>query len=103
MKEKLKPEELTLVTLAHDYSDEDEARDLLESWRWPNGAICPHCKNDGKEKPNSKLEPKSDSKSGVRKGVYFCGACRKQFTATIGTIFEDSHLPISKWMMAVFI
>src|SRR4029077_10008755 len=38
-----------------------------------------------------------------RKGVLKCGACRKQFTVTVGTIFEDSHLPISKWLMALFI
>jgi transposase-like protein len=48
-------------------------------------------------------KPKEASKSKVRKGVYKCGACRKQFTVTVGTIFEDSHIPISKWLMAFFI
>src|SRR5436853_113916 len=100
-KPELKPEEVTLFKLAQEYADEDKARELLESWRWPNGPVCPHCKNDGKEKPNSKLEAQADSKAGVRKGVYFCGACREQFTVTVGTIFESSHLPICKWMMAV--
>src|ERR1700685_3697699 len=99
----LSPEELNLVTLASQYSDEDKARDLLESLRWPAGAICPHCKNDGKQKPNSKLTAKPESKTGVRKGVYFCGACRKQFTVKVGTAFEDSHIPVSKWLMAMFI
>ena len=75
----------------------------LERLRWPDGAICPHCKNDGKSKPNSKLTPKAGSKSAVRKGVYFCGACRKQFTVTVKTVFEGSHIPISKWLMAWFI
>jgi len=103
MKEKLAPEEINLITLASQYSDNDKARELLEQLRWPNGAICPHCKNDGQAKTISKLEPKAGSKSAVRKGVYFCGACRKQFTVTIGTVFEGSHIPISKWVMALFI
>jgi transposase-like protein len=99
----LNPEELTLVTLAREYSDERKARALLESWHWPHGAVCPHCKNDGKVKPNSKLQAQADSEEGVREGVYFCGACREQFTVTVGTIFEGSHLPLSKWLMAIFI
>jgi len=96
-------DELNLITLAQDYADDNTARELLERLRWPHGAICPHCKNDGATKPNSKLEPKAGSKSAVRKGVYFCGACRKQFTVTVKTVFEGSHIPISKWLMAWFI
>ncbi len=95
-------DELNLISLAQEYSDEDKARGLLESILWPDGVICPHCKNH-KEKPIYKLQPKVTSKSAARKGVHKCGACRKQFTVTVGTIFEDSHLPISKWLMAIFI
>jgi transposase-like protein len=102
-KAKFDAEELTLVTLAQEYSDEGNARGLLESLRWPNGPICPHCKCDGKEKAIYKLTPKADSKRPARQGVYKCGACRKQFTVTVGTIFEDSHIPITKWLMAIFI
>jgi transposase-like protein len=102
MKEIEEKDELNLITLAQEYSDEDKARGLLESLLWPDGAICPHCKNH-KEKPIYKLQSKADSKAKVRKGVHKCGACRKQFTVTVGTIFEDSHLPISKWLMAIFI
>jgi transposase-like protein len=89
--------------LAQEYSDEDKARELLERLRWPNGPVCPHCKNDGKGKPISKLTPKASSKSAVRKGVYFCGACRQQFTVTVKTVFEGSHIPINKWLMAMFL
>ena len=101
--QKLKPEELNLVELAQKYSDPDKARKLLEEMRWPNGPVCPRCQNDGNGKSISKLNAQSGSRSGVRKGVYFCGACRKQFSATIGTVFEGSHIPISKWLMAMFI
>ena len=60
-------DELNLIKLARDYSDDDKARELLESLRWPNGCICPHCKNDGKGKSISKLTPKASSKSAVRR------------------------------------
>lgn len=102
MKEMAEREELNLITLAQQYSDEDAARGLLESILWPNGPVCPHCKNH-KEKAIYRLHPKPTSKAKVRKGVCKCGACRKQFTVTVGTIFEDSHLPICKWLMAIFI
>lgn len=97
----LNAEELNLVQLAREYSDEDKARALLESLLWPNGPICPHCKNDGKEKKIYRLIPKEGSKT--RKGVCKCGACRKQFTVTVGTILEDSHISLSNWVMAFFI
>jgi transposase-like protein len=103
MKTNEERDELNLITLAQEYSSDEKARAFLESKLWPNGPVCPHCKNDGKAKPNSKLEPKEGSKSAVRKGVYFCGACREQFTVTVGTIFEGSHMPIGKWLMAIFI
>jgi transposase-like protein len=102
MKTTEEKDDLNLITLAQEYSDEDKARGLLESLLWPDGAVCPHCKNH-KEKPIYKLQSKEDSKAKVRKGLYKCGACRKPFTVTVGTIFEDSHLPISKWLMAFFI
>lgn len=95
-------EELNLIKLASEYSDNDKARTLLESLRWPNGPTCPHCKN-ATDKPIYKLTPKDGSKTPARKGVYKCGACRKQFTVTVGTIFEDSHIPIGKWLMAIFL
>ena len=98
-------DELNLIALAQEYADEDKARALMESLRWPNGIVCPHCRNKG-EKPISKLEATTESvmkNKGVRKGVYFCGACRQQFTVTVGTVFESSHVPLSKWAMALFI
>lgn len=102
MKKKIDPDDLNLASLARDYSDENAARDLLEELRWPDGPVCPHCKNVS-DKPIYKLNPSATSKSPARKGVYKCGACRKQFTVTVGTIFEDSHIPLSKWLMGLFI
>ncbi|HYE35676.1 IS1595 family transposase [Methylocaldum sp.] len=97
---KNKAEACVLADSFQALGDETKARDLLEAWRWPNGPVCPRCKNAG-DKRISKLEAQSTSRKGVRKGVYFCGACRKQFTVTVGTILERSHVPMSKWVMAL--
>lgn len=102
MKPKPEADEITLKTLAREYAKESKARALLESMLWPDGPVCPHCKNRT-EKPIYKIKPQRDSKDPARKGVYKCGACRKQFTVTVGTIFEGSHIPISTWLMAIFI
>src|SRR5260370_18251693 len=88
-------DELNLIKLAREYSDPGKGRTLLESLRWPNGPVCPHCKNDGNEKAIYKLNSKAGSST--RAGVHKCGACRKQFTVTVGTIFEDSHVLIATW------
>lgn len=102
-KPELNTDEITLIKLAKEFcADETKARALLEAWRWPNGPVCAHCNNDGKQKPNSKLTPRTKT-GGVRQGVYFCGACRKQFTVTVNSIFEGSHIPISTWLQAIFL
>lgn len=95
-------EELNLIKLAQEYSDEDKARELLEQMRWPTGPVCPHCRT-AKSQCNDVYKIVPDAKSKTRKGVYCCAACRKQFTVTVGTVFEGSHVPISKWLMAMFI
>jgi transposase-like protein len=79
------------------FLNEDDARVYLEHLRWPNGAVCPHCKRTGAYK----LHPKADSKTPVRNGVWKCKFCRKQFTVTVGTIFEDSHIPLYQWLSAI--
>lgn len=85
-------DDLNLISLAQEYSNDEKARELLERLRWPHGAICPHCKNTGNApKGVYALTPRSTGKRPARKGLYFCGACRKQFTVTVGTVFEGSH------------
>jgi len=96
----IKADGAVLTELAQAYGDEAQARKLLESWRWPHGPVCPHCHNAG-QKWISKLEAQGTCQRGVREGVYFCGACRRQFTVTVGTVLERSHVPLSKWLMAL--
>lgn len=75
------------------YQDADLAREHLESLRWPDGPVCPHC---GTEDEATKLEGKKH-----RKGLYQCNACREQFTVTVGTVFERSKVALNKWLLAV--
>jgi transposase-like protein len=90
---------MNLNDIAQSYHDEDSARAFLEAQRWPKGEVgCPKCGEVGR---SYRLQPKQNGETHVRKGVWKCGACRKQFTVTVGTIFEDSHIPLNKWLMAI--
>lgn len=88
--------DLNLATMAHFLTNEEAARQFLESKRWPNGPVCPHCKATNVYT----LTGKPGSKNPAPKGLYKCGACREKFTVRVGTIFEDSKLPIGKWLFA---
>jgi transposase-like protein len=79
------------------FQDAEIAREHLEQMRWPDGPVCVHCSG----KNVYKLTAKEGSKKPVRKGVYKCAECREQFTVTIGTIFEDSKIPLNKWLLAI--
>jgi transposase-like protein len=89
---------MNLNDIAKHFSTEDDARQFLEAQRWPSGTVCPHC---GVEGESYRLRPKKEGKTHVRAGVWKCGGCRKQFTVRVGTIFEDSHIPLHKWLMAI--
>lgn len=91
--------DLNLASMAALFSDEDKAREFLESKRWPDGKpVCPHC---GHGEAYALTARKLTSKRPMRKGVYKCAKCRKQFTVRVGTIFEESKLPLRKWLMAM--
>lgn len=78
------------------FNDEDKAREALEAVRWPNGPICPHCGNVEQDKI-AKVEGKKHSH---RPGLYYCNECKGQFTVTVGTVFERSKVPLTKWWLA---
>lgn len=77
---------------------DNQCREYLESKRWPTGAHCPKCNTNSPYM----LQRKTETKNKVQK-LYKCRKCGKQFTATIGTIFEDSHIPLNKWFAAIFL
>lgn len=83
--------------LAKLFADEDAARVHLEEIRWKGQPFCPHCGCVGAYK----LEAREGSARPGRKGLWKCAACRRQFTVTVGTIFESSRIPLNKWLYAI--
>jgi len=92
-------QKIDLTEIMGRFGNEEAARDLIEKLRWPNGPVCPHC---GCQEIY-RLTPNGNSDNHGRKGLLKCKACRKQFTVTVGTIFEDSHIPLHKWLMAIYL
>jgi transposase-like protein len=77
------------------FTDETAAREALEALVWPNGPVCPHCGNADQWRIAA-LTTKS-----ARPGLRYCDECEGQFTATVGTIFERSKIPLTKWWLAM--
>jgi transposase-like protein len=75
--------------------DEAKAYQLVEGILWPDGPVCPKC---GSVERISKMKGKS-----TRIGSYKCYACRSKFTVKVGTIFEDSHIPMRFWLQAIYL
>lgn len=74
------------------FTDLDKAREHFEAIRWPNGCYCPFCGSVDRVAP---LGGKS-----MGPGWYHCKDCRKKFTAAVGSIYERSHIPMTKWLLA---
>ena len=81
------------VLSAPHFQDENAAFDYVEAHLWPRGPVCPHC---GERKAIGRLSGKT-TRAGLRK----CYACRKPFTVRIGSIFEDSKLPLHLWLQVI--
>jgi len=77
------------------FTDEDKAREYLEKLRWPEGPACPHC---GSNKRHYSLHGTEH-----RRGLWKCSDCQKQFSVTVGTVFERSHIPLNKWLLATYL
>jgi transposase-like protein len=85
----------TPILSAIHFHNEEAAYAYIETRLWPNGPTCPHC---GSITRISKMKGKS-----TRIGLYKCYVCRKPFTVKIGTIFEDSHVPMRLWLQAFYL
>lgn len=86
----LKERDINLVELIDRFHSEERCRNYLEELRWPDGLKCPRC-NGGIV---SRIEKRSQ---------FDCDSCRYQFSVTAGTILHDSHLPLWKWFLAVYL
>jgi transposase-like protein len=92
---------MNLIDVVKQFPTDEECLKYIEEMRWPDGVVrCPVCG----ESKISRITRKSASKN-VRKSVFQClePTCKQQFSATSGTIFNDSHLPLHKWFMALAI
>ena len=74
------------------FHDENQAREWLESYRWPNGPYCCHC-------GSSRVAPMGGNKH--RPGLWYCPDCRGQFTVMTNSVMESSHVKITKWVLAI--
>ena len=84
------------------FHNEDKARDHLEAIRWPSGRFCPHCGVTDKTAPVKMMSKpsKKNPESVEVKGFYHCADCRKKFTVRTGSVYERSHIPLHKWVLA---
>jgi len=85
--------DLTLSLLDARFTDRLAAAEYLESIRWPDGPVCPHC---------GESERKAYQLKSKTRRLWKCAACRKQFTVTVGTVFESSHIPLNKWLLCFY-
>jgi transposase-like protein len=81
------------VLNAPQFLTEDGAFAYVEARLWPNGPVCPHC---GETKRIGRLSGKT-----TRPGLHKCYVCKKPFTVRMGTLFEDSHLPLHLWLQVI--
>jgi transposase-like protein len=90
-KQKAQPKgDVNLVTLMERFSDEETCRAYLEHLRWPEGVKCLRCQSDKISRV-------------YERGLFACDACGYQGSVKVGTIFHDSHLPLTKWFLAVYL
>ncbi len=96
---------MTAMNAPH-FHDDDTARAYLESVRWPDGPVCPHCGSKGGWAIQTKpVTRKNGRVTPARQGLYKCTDkdCEEQFSVTVGTVFERSHIPLSKWLLAAYL
>ena len=79
-----------LMTLVEQFGTDDKCREALTHLRWPKGVTCLRCGHD-------KVTPVNNRK------VFDCNSCHYQFSATVGTMFHDSHLPLTKWFFVTYL
>jgi transposase-like protein len=94
------PQNLTLEQIMAHFATDDAARAYLENVRWPNGPVCPHC---GNAKREAIYDIAANPTKGIRAGLRECKECGGTFTVTVGTIFEKSHIPLRKWLVAWYL
>lgn len=86
----------SIFEVASKFNSEEKCIKHLERIRWPKGLECPHCQS------KRIMTFTAEGKTGKERYLYECIACRYQYSVTVGTIFHDSHLPLIKWFLAIY-
>src|SRR5205823_7925101 len=81
---------MNLVKLIEKYGDDAKCRAFLDKLRWPDGPRCPRCSSEKLSRVKARNQ-------------FDCDSCRYQFSVTSGTVFHDTHLPLWKWFLAVYL
>jgi len=93
---------MNLLDIYKELNPEDKCLTFLEHMRWPDGVKCLACDSDRITRITSKGKTsKKTCKTGPDRKLYQCNECRFQFTATTGTVYHDTHLPLAKWFLAI--
>ena len=89
---------MNLIDITQQFQNDNDCLDYLELIRWPDGPRCPQCGSDSVSKITRKIAGKNK-----RTRIYQCleKTCKQQFSATSGTMFNDSHVPLMKWFKAL--
>jgi transposase-like protein len=94
-----------LIDITKEFATESQCHDYLEKMRWPEGVLCVECGSNWVAKFIAKGRERINKKGEIVRSpdryLYQCRECKHQFTTTVGTIFNDSHLPLRKWFIAV--
>jgi transposase-like protein len=96
---------MSLAAVAKRFEDEAAAWEYMEDLRWHGKPMCPHCGSENA----FYLEPRTGEPRTTRKGtqsyrrVWKCKDCKRQFSCLVGTIFEGTKIPLSKWLMAIYL
>jgi len=100
---------MNLIDVIKQFPTDEECLGYIEQMRWPDGVVrCPVCGVDKISRitrTNVRKDADTTKKTNVRRSIFQClePTCKQQFSATSGTIFNDSHLPLHKWFMALAI
>src|ERR1700683_1564002 len=94
---------MDLIRIATEFNTEEKCLEYLEKKRWPEGVRClnPECGSDKITKFSTKEGKRKNGRTIPARHLYQCQVCSLQFTAKSGTLFNDSHLPLTKWFLAV--
>lgn len=100
MTRKIEPTDINIVSLAAHLTDETAAWKFMEELRWPDGPICPHCGAVDNAHLINSNERKTHRGSRTYRREWTCQGCKRQFSVLVGTIYESSHVPLFKWLLA---